>query len=139
MDHYMMNELVPEVVSKVREEVNFTQNQILKRHKFLKLCIHTINNWMYLVGFKHNVRRKTYYVHGHAHPHNILYRKRYIQEYLKLEYRCFCWIVFNEANAKEVEEEDNNFSRRYGFKFVENGNAFYEFHVDDHLSFIRQM
>ena len=72
---------------------------------------------------------------GHEHPHNVLYRKRDIQEYLKLEYRCFCWIVLNETNVKELEEEDNTFLRKYGFKFVENGNTFYEFHVDDYHSF----
>jgi len=135
MHHYMMNELVPEVVSKVREEVDLTQRQILKLYKLLKLCIGTIYNWMGLVGFKQNVRRKAYYVDEHEHPYNVLYRKRYIQEYLKLEYRCFLWIVLNEANVKELEEEDNKFLRKYGFKFVENGNTFYEFHVDDHPSF----
>jgi len=42
MHHYMMNELVPEAVSKVREEVNLIQSQILKQCKLSKLYMHHI-------------------------------------------------------------------------------------------------
>ena len=61
------------------------------------------------VGFKHNARRQSYYVDGHEEPKNVFYRKKYIEQYLKLEYICSCWITLNETNVKELEEKDKSF------------------------------
>jgi len=73
MHHYMMNELVPKVGRKVREGINLSQSQILKQYKLSKLCIRTVYDWMDLVIFKLNVRRKTYYCYTQRYTYkNIM-------------------------------------------------------------------
>ena len=48
--------------------------QLLTENRLTKLAIPTIFRWMKALGFKYEVRRKIYYVHGHEKPEMKKYR-----------------------------------------------------------------
>ena len=74
---------------------------------------------------------------GHEKEDTVLYRKQYIERYFKYERRCFRWVQLNEKEVEKIEEEDNSFSRNFGYEYKnENGETYFEFHVDDHPHFL---
>ena len=69
-------------------------------------------------------------------PANIAARLKYIEEYFLLEFCCYRWIHLSPEECDELEQKDEQFSRKNGYKFKKNNTYHFEFHVDDHDSFI---
>lgn len=67
------------------EDIEYGSQQLLEELKIPKLSIPTIYWWMRRLGYRYEVRKKSYYVDNHEKPENKRYRKKFIREYLKLE------------------------------------------------------
>ncbi len=88
----------------VDENYDEAVQNLLYEHGLKKVCPSTIYNWMKLLGFKYEPRRKGYYVDGLKHPATIEYRKSFVQHYLPYERRMYRWI---QVTAEESEELQN--------------------------------
>ena len=67
------------------------------------------------------------------------YQKNYIKKYFELEFRTHRWVQLTPEECGAIEELDDMFNRKNGYKFEKNGLTFSEFHVDDHPSFHEKM
>ena len=139
MHDFVHAEMVPALLKQRQKETknyDMTEKDILKENGLHTICPRTVANWMNRLKFKFSPRRKTYYVDGHEAPDTVQYRKKYILKYIEDEFRCFRWIQLSEEEVKILEDKDGQFSRKMGYEYNnDNGQPFFEFHVDDHDSF----
>ena len=64
------------------------KKEILCRFGLISLSVPTMHNWLCLLGFKYKARKKYCFVDGHETVKTKLYRKKFVQEQLKLEKKC---------------------------------------------------
>ena len=60
---------------------------------------------MHLLGFKHGLRKKGYYVDGHEKPAMVQYRWAFCKRYLYQEVKMHRWVQVKEEIAKQLEQE----------------------------------
>jgi len=105
--------------------------RILKRYCLKNLCLSTVNNWMKLLGFHYDYRRKGFYVDGHEKGGTIAYREKFCERYLERERKMLRWIQIGEADAK-LYEEKGEIPTETGYRYVDDaGRNMVEYHVDD--------
>ena len=93
---------------------------------------------MHFLGFKYEVRKKSYYVDGHERPDTVMYRKRFVKRYLQYERRTYRWIQVSLDSSNKLKEDTPNLPK--GHQYVnEQGETMVEYHVDDHPSFSEQL
>ena len=133
---YLFDKGLPEIVKKIEKERScaYTIQMLLLESGLKKVCIQTINNWMQLLGFKYEPRKKCYYVDNHEKPENVIYRKGYIHRYFQYELRAHRWIQIKEIRYLKLVQ-DGELMEDSGYKYEDNNEVFYEFHVDSHPLF----
>ena len=91
------------------------------------------------LGFKYEVRKKTYYVDSHEKTGNVIYWVNFIQRYFGYELRAHRWIpiIKVESDALVFANEICENIRHEYEQQDENGNkiTYIEYHVDDHPLF----
>ena len=135
-------EALPELLKERKKELedagddssNMTMDVLLKEYNLTTLSLSTVLNWMEHFGFKYSPKQKTYYVDGHERPEIVDHQKKYCEQYLKDEIRCYRWIQLSENEVEKLENDTyNSFSRKSGYKYKTNDlTQMYEFHVDTH-------
>lgn len=82
-----------------------------------------MSNWMDILGFKYEPRRKTYYVDGHEKPETVRYRSEFVKRYLRNELKCFRWIQLCLEDVQRLEQETaqskHPFSRKIGYEYTD--------------------
>ena len=93
---YLHKTILPQLVeaeTKVRkddmeeEEYQKELRRILKPYRLVTVCMSTVQRWLHLLGFKYELRKKSYYVDGHEKPATIQYRHDFCKRYLGYEQR----------------------------------------------------
>jgi hypothetical protein len=69
----------------------YTMYELLKENWLTKLSIPTIYQWMSLLRFKYESRKKCYYVDGHEKPETKAYRKKFIKRYFEYKRLATDW------------------------------------------------
>jgi hypothetical protein len=87
---FLFEKAFPELLRNINEnrsegEVEVTVNMLLAESMLKCLSISTIHNWMRQLGFKYEVRKKTYYVDSHEKTGNVIYWVNFIQCYFGYE------------------------------------------------------
>ena len=134
---YLVEDCIPKLVTTIQQErsdPDYTSSDLMKEYHLKRLCPSTMYNWMTLLGFKYEPRKKTYYVDSHEHPDNVKYRREFIQCYFEYELRCYRWITITQLE-RDAMVKKGEILNDLGYKFEKAGSVFYEFHVDDHEIF----
>ena len=101
----------------------------LNAHGLKTLSMHTVWRWMHLLGFKHDSRKKSFYVDGHERDDVVDSRRVFCRKYLtEYEPRCRRWIQLSQEEAKVIEGIDIEFGFCYDSAFT--NEPWVEFHVD---------
>ena len=135
MYSFFHDQIIPELIEQEKRETgnDVTKQAMLKRYGLTTLCLATIYKWMSNFGFKYSLSKKTYYVDGHEAPETVAYRRKYVDQYLKDELRCYRWVQLSDAEIEEVQKENDKFEKERGYKYIDplSGLTMHEFHVDD--------
>ena len=109
---------------------------IMKENNLKSVCRMTVDNWLKLLGFTYCERKKSYYCDSHEKPEVVAYRYKFIDQYLEREYRCYRWIQISRAKYEEMLNDNSSTFGGTPYEYKnENGETFYEFHIDDNLKF----
>ncbi|KAI2495738.1 hypothetical protein MHU86_18762 [Fragilaria crotonensis] len=104
-------------------------DSFLQAHRLQSMSFSTTWRWMRLLGFKYDVRRKSFYVDGHEREDVVANRQTFCETYLtKLEPYCNRWIQLPVAKATMIEGLDIGFGHRY-FDIIRD-EELVEFHID---------
>ena len=136
---FIHHTVIPDIVQKIRKErddESYSREDLCEEFRIGKLNLNTVWSWMDKLGFKHETRKKSYYVDNHEHPDNIKYRNEFIDRYLEYELRCYRWISITKRE-RDMMVENKEISEDLGYCYccTLDGNELYEFHVDDHEIF----
>ena len=106
---------------------------LLKENSMSKLCLNTVYSWLSVCGFNYVARKKSYYTDNHEKHENVIYRLKFITQYIAFEYRTHRWVHFTEQQLNELLDTNAiQVSRETAYKSqVDDGSYLYEFHVDD--------
>jgi hypothetical protein len=104
------------------------------------ISIETVYRWMLRIGFKHETRRKGYFVDGHEKKATIEYRWSFCDRYLVMERKMYLWIQVPVEEANMLKEEKKA-AKQSGYHYMDKltGNEMVEFHVDTCRTFMDQM
>jgi hypothetical protein len=104
------------------------------------ICVETVYNWMLRIGFKHETRRKGYFVDGHEKKATIEYHWSFCDRYLLLERKMYHWIQMPLKEANTLKEE-KKVAKKSGYHFRDKltGIEMVEFHVDTCRAFMETM
>jgi TfoX/Sxy family transcriptional regulator of competence genes len=150
MHAYLHDTVIKSLVLEENEEKKKTKlsnkEYEVKAKKFLAnyglTCISnaTVYRWMLRIGFKHETRRKGYYVDGHEKKATIEYRWSFCDRYLLLERRMHRWIQVPLEEAKRLKDE-KKVAKNSGYEYTDQltGQKMVEFHVDTCKTFMQQM
>ena len=86
--NYIYNVALPKLLRTRRKELrrsSFSMAELLQENHLSKLYIQTVYNWLHIIGFKYEVRKKTYYVDGHEKADVVRYRTNFCKRYLNHE------------------------------------------------------
>jgi TfoX/Sxy family transcriptional regulator of competence genes len=83
------------------EEYEVEAKKFMANYGLTCICNETVYRWMLRIGFKHETRRKGYFVDGHEKKATIEYRWSFCDRYLLLERKMHRWIQIplEEANV----------------------------------------
>jgi hypothetical protein len=137
---YLHKTTLPQLVeaeTKVRkddmeeEEYQKELRRILKPYRLVTVCMSTVQRWLHLLGFKYELRKKSYYVDGHEKPATIQYRHDFCKRYLGYEQRMHRWVQITEEEAETLESQ-NKIPEGSGYHYTcpLTGQRMVEFHVD---------
>ena len=108
---------------------------LLNTYNLSTLHPKTVRNWMTVLGFKFEPRKKSYYVDTHETSENIEYRSIYIDKYFEYEFRAHRWYSITKDKRNELIEA-GEIAPDSGFEYEnEHGILMYEYHVDEHPTF----
>jgi hypothetical protein len=95
---------------------------------------------MLKLGFRHETRRKGYYVDGHEEKATVDYRWDFCERYLLLERQMHRWIQIPVEEAERLEAL-GKVAKGSGFKYTDEltGKNMVEFHVDTCKEFMDKM
>jgi hypothetical protein len=104
------------------------------------LCHNTTYRWMLQLGFRHETRRKGYYVDGHEKKATVEYRWDFCERYLLLERQMFRWIQIPVEEAERLQAL-GKVTKGSGFMYTEEhtGKTMVEYHVDTCKEFMEKM
>ena len=135
---FLLKDALPKLVKKIQLEQNcptYSLQLLLKDYKLSTLCVKTVYNWMIKLGFKYEVRKKSYYVDSHESQENVSYRSDYINRYFEYELLSHRWYSITEKKRREMID-NGEINDDSGYKYeTNNGEVLYEYYVDDHLTF----
>jgi hypothetical protein len=120
-------------------EYEFEKLQLLKEYG-LNCLSHTMTyRWMLLLGFRHETRRKGYYVDGHERKATIEYRWDFCEKYLSLEKKMFRWIQIPLEEAERLQAL-GKLTNGSGYKCTDEltGERMVEYHVDTCKDFMER-
>jgi hypothetical protein len=122
------------------KEYEVEAKKFLASYGLTCVCFTTVYRWMLKIGFKHETRRKGYYVDGHEKKGTIEYRWAFCDRYLALERRMHRWIQVPLKEAKRLKDE-NQVEEKSGFEYTDSltGQPMVEFHVDSCRTFMERM
>jgi hypothetical protein len=105
--------------------------QLLKEYGLNCLSHTTTYRWMLLLGFRHETRRKGYYVDGHERKATIEYHWDFCARYLSLEKQMFRWIQVPLEEAEQLQTL-GKVANGSGYKYIDEltGERMVEYHVD---------
>ena len=107
---------------------------LFKEFNIRTLTIPTVWAWMKQLGFKYEVRKKSYYVDNHDSQENVLYRNKFIDRYFDYELRCYRWYSIPKTKKNEMVQ-NGDLLDELGYEYEKDGINMVEYHVDDHVSF----
>jgi hypothetical protein len=95
---------------------------------------------MLQLGFRHETRRKGYYVDGHEKKATVEYRWDFCERYLLLERQMFRWIQIPVEEAERLQAL-GKVTKGSGFMYTEEhtGKTMVEYHVDTCKEFMEKM
>lgn len=139
----VQNELVenvmPSLVAPAQAGGEVSNEQTtLNRHRNSPPSANTVWRWMRLLGWRHDTRKKTFYVDGHEKPAQKQDRQEHCEKYLtELEPRAHRWTQVTVTQARTWMDEGNLGSINVmttgcHYKNEESNDDMIEFHVDQH-------
>ena len=138
LQHHLYTNALPALAESIKKEQQletFELSHLLEQYGLKNLSLPTVQRWMKKLGFKYEMRKKTYYVDSHDSNENIEYRTKFVERYFAYELLAHRWYCIPAAKRDKMVEE-GKISKSMGYKFEkEDGRLFYEFHVDDHDAF----
>ncbi|KAI2499926.1 hypothetical protein MHU86_14547 [Fragilaria crotonensis] len=110
---------------------------LLSRYIEHPISISTTWRWLRRLGYRHDNRKKSFFVDGHERPDVVFYCNDFCTNYLsKLEPRTYRWIQVTKRTVKEWKLEkriaNNLASQGYAYQDPNTGDEMVEFHVDDY-------
>jgi hypothetical protein len=105
---YIHDTLVPLLVKQrydVAEKAAEYDNAVLtlyREHGLRKICPSAVYSWLKVLHFKYEPRKKGYFVDGHEKEERIMYRNKYVKQYLKKERQTFRWLQLTADESKDV-------------------------------------
>ena len=128
---YLHDTIIPEMIKERDNHDNKSQEEmtreLLQEYGLSSLTVGTVCRWMNRLGFKYDVRKKSYYVDGHERPGTIKYRKDFVKRYLSYERRAHRWIQITKEKHDDMVKES---------MFSYNIIFFYRFFIVTELTFI---
>jgi hypothetical protein len=138
MHQYLLMTALPEIAKKVEKNLKkdecYSVPQLLHDNGLSNLSLSTVHNWMTCMGFSYTPHKKTYYVDNHEKPENVLYRSKFIDRYFSYELCAHRWLLVPEAKVLKMKA-DGELSNKKGYKVQKDNETYYEYHVDDHITF----
>jgi hypothetical protein len=74
---------------------------LYREHGLRKICPSTLYKWLKIFGF-YEPRKKGYNVDGHEKEETIMYRNKYVKQYLITERRNYRWLQVTADESKDV-------------------------------------
>ena len=106
---YLHEVIIPELVREVPNPENKSADQLttelLHEYGLSKLSLETVTRWMNRLGFKYDVRKKSFYVDGHERQSTITYRNDFVKRYLSYELRAHRWIQITKQEHDELVDK----------------------------------
>ena len=134
-DH-IKNTVFPAVTKEIaRDNPTFTIDDLMQQYRLKTLNPKTVYNWMIRLGFKHEPHQKSYYVDNHEAPENVSYRNEFVRRYFQYELSCHRWISITSAERDKFIKEGTLDKDMCCYKYEQNNQVLYEYHVDDHYIF----
>ena len=101
----------------------------LQTHGLKSMCLSTTWRWMRLLGFKHDQKKKSFYVDGHERHDVVANRTEFCKRYLT-EYEPYCkrWVQLPLIEATSLKAVDIGFGYSY-FDIIADKEMI-EFHID---------
>ncbi len=141
MSEYIHDKLIPAMWKTSCDVVPADENyeeavqNLLYEHGLKKVCPSTIYNWIKLLGFKYEPRRKVYYVDGHKCPATNKYWNSFVQHYLTYERWMYRWIQVTAEESEVIQKKCLvTINSGYKYKSRERVNIV-EYHVDSCSTF----
>ena len=135
---FLLDKGLPNLLRSINDEKNedekISMSDLFELYGLKNLHVKTVQCWMNKLGFKFKPRRKSYYVDTHESKENVEYRSKYIDTYFEYELLAHRWYSIEEDQRDKMIAA-GEISSELGYKYELNGKVYYEFHVDDHLSF----
>lgn len=136
---YLHDTALPSLLKTRQSELNqpdFSIEDLLKENRLTKVDVSTIYRWLDRLGFKYEVRKKTYYVDTHENKETTMYRKNWVQRYLSNERRMHRWVQIPLNTASQLLQKRLIPPDIDGYHYKDsNNNEMVEFHVDDSPAF----
>ena len=112
-----------------RDNESDINEQFLQAHRLASMSFTTVWRWMRLLGFRYDVRRKSFYVDGHERDDVVATRTQFCKSYLtELEPYCKRWIQVSMKDATTINDLDIGLGHTY-FNIVKNEHMI-EYHID---------
>jgi hypothetical protein len=112
---------------------------LLGKYGLKTMKMSTVCHWMKSLGFKHEVRRKGYYVDGHEKPSTIEYHKHFVSWYLTYECRAHHLIQI-DAKESSILKNKGLVPKDSGYRYkTKNGEEMVEYHVESCKEFQERM
>jgi hypothetical protein len=106
---YLHDTIIPEMIKERENSDNKSKEdmtrELLQEYGLSSLSLGTVCRWMNRLGFKYDVRKKSYYVDGHERPGTIKYRKDFVTRYLSYERRAHRWIQITKEKHDDLVKE----------------------------------
>ena len=125
-----LEKTLSDYISEINNDVTTEEKADIIKEYGLTICLDTVHRWMGKMGFRYELRKKSYYVDNHEKTDTVEYRWKYVQRYLSNERRAYRWLQIPASEVVLNEGSSSILNCGYHYK-NEQGLDMVEFHIDD--------